>query len=77
MNLHIDFPRFPYSFSDDSRVKVIGDMLWWMVLKSKNKLLHRLPEVIGKYHSHPHNQAEFRSDLNEFDIFKEIGIRII
>lgn len=77
MNLHIDFPRFPYSFSDGKKIKVIGDMLWWMVLKSKNKALYRIPAVIGKYHSHPNDQAEFRSDSNEFDTFKNFGIKIV
>lgn len=77
MNLHLQFPRYPYRFSDGVLVKVIGDLLWWQLLKYNNKKLVRLSEVVGKYYSHPGEQAEFRYDDDEIEKFKLVGASLI
>lgn len=78
MNLHIQLPRYPYRFADGTLVKVIGDLIWWTILQKTNKNLVRLPQCIGKYHSHPNEQAEFRNPSEpEFIKLQNIGINFI
>jgi hypothetical protein len=77
MNLHANFPRYPNQFTDGSQIRIIGDLLWWILLSSKEKKLVRIKQIIGKYHSHPEEQAEFRGHDNELSKFQQIGAKII
>jgi len=54
------FPTYPWRLKDGSPLKIIGDALWWQLLQQAGKRLVRLPVVVGRYHSHPQDQAEFR-----------------
>ena len=67
--LAIDFPRYPYRTTAGAMLLVEGDRAFWaavMLGYGKESVL-RLPIIIGNYHSHPYEQAEFRgmSDPNE------------
>src|SRR5579871_3123754 len=66
MDAHVGLPRYPWRFPDGTLIKVIGDMCWWTLLmqQSKKKIV-RLADIIGHYHSHPGEQAEFRGPSNE------------
>jgi hypothetical protein len=46
-------------------VTIIGDALWWQRVIDAGKRVLRLPFVVGRYHSHPGDQAEFRSPAAE------------
>lgn len=59
MDLHREVPRFPWQFGDRSPIRIIGDSVWWGILKSMGKVVKRLPVIVGRYHSHPGEQAEF------------------
>ncbi len=37
-----------------------GDWLFWRELQKRKKVIERLPYIVGNYHSHPGDQAEFR-----------------
>jgi len=58
--LHNELPRFPWRFDDRTTVKTLGDWLFWRELAKRKKKVASLPFVIGNYHSHPNEQAEFR-----------------
>ncbi len=61
MDLHMGAPRYPWRFNDGSPMRVAGDAAWWWIIGNHmKKKLTRLPMVIGNYHSHPGEQAEFR-----------------
>jgi len=60
MSLHHELPRYPWRFDDGTLVKGCGDWLFWRELRKRKKTIARLPSIIGRYHSHPRDQAEFR-----------------
>ena len=60
MSAHAKIPRYPWRFTDGSLLNVIGDSVFWSILQHLDAPLTRLPIVIGNYHSHPSDQAEFR-----------------
>lgn len=53
-------PRYPWRFKDGSPIRIIGDAVWWDLLLRTGHQLARIPRIIGRYHSHPGDQAEFR-----------------
>ena len=58
---HVGFPRYPYRTSDGMMIRSVGDAVWWTLLRNVlSKHITRLPMVVGNYHSHPVDQAEFR-----------------
>jgi ADP-heptose:LPS heptosyltransferase/SAM-dependent methyltransferase len=59
--LHGEVGRYPWRFADGSPIRIIGDSAWWRVLMAKQKVLKRLPILVGRYYSHPEEQAEFRN----------------
>ena len=61
MDAHLGAPRLPWRFSEGMPIRIVGDLAWWRLLSRLKKKLARLPLVIGNYHSHPGEQAEFRS----------------
>lgn len=61
MSLHETIPRYPWRFKDGTTIRIIGDAVWWGLLRQQGKSLKRVPALIGRYHSHPEGQAEFRN----------------
>jgi hypothetical protein len=61
MSAHLKYPRYPWRFSDGTLIRAIGDGIWWGALNKHfpDKVM-RVPMIIGNYHSHPADQAEFR-----------------
>jgi hypothetical protein len=64
VDAHLGAPRYPWRLADGT-IKTIGDTMWWHLLRTQRKKLLRLPIVIGNYHSHPAEQAEFRNPAEE------------
>jgi FkbM family methyltransferase len=61
MEAHIGLPRFPWRFRDGTLIGGAADLAWWqMVAANPNFRVVPIPVVIGNYHSHPSDQAEFR-----------------
>ncbi len=61
MSLHAEIGPYPSRFGDGSPIRVIGDSLWWRRLLEGGREVRRVPVVLGRYHSHPSDQAEFRN----------------
>ncbi len=55
-----DRMTYPHQFADGTDIRSVGDTAWWQVLQTLGLGILRLPLVIGNYHSHPGDQAEFR-----------------
>ncbi len=78
MDAHVGAPRYPWRFPDGTIVKVIGDLCWWtLVTQMLKKKAVRLADVIGHYHSHPGEQAEFRGPVNETALMNALGLSIL
>jgi FkbM family methyltransferase len=78
MDAHVQAPRYPARFGDGAPITIIGDVAWWLFMQNglKRKAV-RVPQVIGNYHSHPGNQAEFRTSVQaEREILSRIGARL-
>ena len=61
LDCHTVLPRYPYRTSDNTPIKSVSDTIWWnMLLRLDPQKIRRLPFIIGNYHSHPADQAEFR-----------------
>ena len=60
MAVHATVPRYPWRLDDDTVVKSVGDGLFWSILGRLGMKMTRLPWVIGNYHFHPGDQAEYR-----------------
>jgi hypothetical protein len=74
MDAHMCAPRYPWRLRDGSLIQASGDLAWWHALQSMpNAQLVRVPMVIGNYHSHPEDQAEFRN-ADERGLFGDPGI---
>jgi FkbM family methyltransferase len=74
MEAHIGNPRFPWRLRDGSLLEVAADLAWWNTLiANPNFKTLRLPIVIGNYHSHPQDQAEFRA-RDERPLFFDPGV---
>jgi hypothetical protein len=78
MDTHIGAPRYPWRLSDGCPLRIAGDAGWWEVVGGllKKKIV-RVPEVIGNYHSHPASQAEFRSDTQELELLRTVGLSLL
>lgn len=76
MAAHLQAPRYPWRFSDNTPVRTIADVIWWFTISHQlGKKLLRVPLVIGNYFSHPDGQAEFRTTgTDETAKFCDIGI---
>jgi hypothetical protein len=79
MDAHISVPRYPWRFQDGSLIQGIADLAWWEILHNRlRKKVGRLPMVIGNYHSHPNEQAEFRPMAgDETGLVLEIGVSML
>lgn len=73
-DLHQQVP-YPWQFASGDPIKIVGDLAWWTIAgKHLQASAVRLPLVIGNYHSHPADQAEFRS-ADEHEKLSSEGIR--
>lgn len=61
MSLHEALGPFPARFGDGTPIRITGDLLWWRMALEAGKIIKRLPILLGRYHSHPEGQAEFRT----------------
>jgi FkbM family methyltransferase len=77
MDAHVGRPRYPWRLSEGTPIKAAGDLAWWTILAGdpRNRIL-RLPVVIGNYHSHPEDQAEFRTS-DERSLLSEPGVSLL
>ncbi len=77
MEAHIGVPRYPWRLPDGTLIKVVGDLSWWtLVTQHLKQKAVRLPEIIGNYHSHPGDQAEFRGPADETALVNALGINL-
>ena len=79
MAAHTVVPRYPWRLGDGSLIRKAGDAAWWMVMINRiGKKVARLPMVIGNYHSHPGDQAEFRPQSeDELSLMRDLDISIL
>ena len=71
---HIGMPRYPWRLMDGSLIRTVGDLVWWETLTANPKLKTlKIPVVIGNYHSHPGDQAEFRA-ADEHPLLSDPGV---
>jgi len=60
-DLHKQVP-YPWQFASGDPIRIVGDLAWWTIAgRHLQASAIRLPLVIGNYHSHPGDQAEFRN----------------
>jgi hypothetical protein len=77
MDAHMGAPRYPWRLRDGSLISANGDLAWWGILQSNpNARILRIPMIIGNFHSHPGEQAEFRAP-DERALFTGPGISLI
>lgn len=77
LDTHIGAPRYPWRFPDGSLIKVIADSCWWtLVTQHLKKKVVRVADVIGQYHSHPGEQAEFRGPPEEAAVMSAVGLSL-
>jgi hypothetical protein len=60
MNVHARIPRYPWRLEDGTLIRSVADGAFWSILSRLGARLSRLPQVIGNYHFHPQDQAEYR-----------------
>lgn len=79
MDAHIGAPRYPWRFMDGTPIRGVGDAAWWKILRRQaHKKLLRLPMIVGNYHSHPGDQAEFRPLAHdESKMLRDIGASLL
>ena len=76
MEAHIGAPRFPWRLPEGTLLRGAADLAWWQILQSNpNFKLLAVPMVIGNYHSHPAEQAEFR-DPDERPLMNQLGVSL-
>jgi hypothetical protein len=77
LDTHIGAPRYPWRFPDGSLIKVIADSCWWtLITRHLKKKVVRIGDVIGNYHSHPGEQAEFRGPPEEAAVMSALGLSL-
>jgi len=73
---HLRAPRYPWRLRDGTLLRIVGDLAWWTILTGdlRQKIV-RVPMIIGNYHSHPKDQAEFRSlSYDEKKLLRDPGV---
>jgi FkbM family methyltransferase len=77
MESHLGAPRYPWRLRDGSLLRANGDLAFWQLLQSNPQFrVLAVPTVIGNYHSHPQDQAEFR-EADERILFNDPGVSLI
>jgi hypothetical protein len=79
LDAHIGAPRYPWRFPEGTVIRSAADAAWWLILaKHLNKRLLRLPVVIGNYHYHPKEQAQYRAvPQDELALIEQLGVSVI
>jgi hypothetical protein len=79
LEAHIGAPRYPWRFPEGTLIRSAADAAWWLILaKHLNKRLLRLPVVIGNYHYHPKEQAQYRAlPQDELTLIEQLGVSVI
>jgi hypothetical protein len=72
MNVHAKIPRYPWRLNDGTLIKSVADGAFWSILSRLGAVLARLPQVIGNYHFHPDDQAEYRVQESLTDMLANI-----
>ncbi len=74
-SLHQQAP-YPWQFASGRPIRIVGDLAWWTIVRKHLGVpVGRLPMVIGNYHSHPGEQAEFRSE-DEHHLLSGEGVQM-
>lgn len=75
MDAHLGAPRYPWRLADGTLLRGAADAAWWMLLQNHlHRRMVRLPLVVGNYHSHPADQAEFRpAEYDETSLLRNGG----
>ena len=60
MSVHNQIPRYPWRLRDGTLIRSVADGAFWTILAHLGLKLSRLPMVVGNYHFHPEDQAEYR-----------------
>lgn len=77
MDAHVGRPRYPWRLTEGSLIQAAGDAAFWTMLTQNPRVkTMRAPLVIGNYHSHPKDQAEFRT-ADEMALFAEPGVSLL
>jgi FkbM family methyltransferase len=77
MGAHIGRPRYPWRLTEGTLIQSAADAAWWALLTQNPRVKTvRIPLVIGNYHSHPQDQAEFRV-ANELPLFADPGVSLL
>ena len=78
MSLHEKISRYPMTAGDGTPIRTVGDSIWWHLLRTNGVEMVRLNLIVGHYHSHPAEQAEFRYDNNEeFQRVRRSGVKLV
>jgi len=79
LDAHIGAPRYPWRFPEGTPMRSAADAAWWLVLANHlKKPLLRLPIVIGNYHYHPKEQAQYRAlPYDELALIQQLGISLV
>ena len=76
VDAHIGVPRYPWRLRDGSLLRGSADLAWWQLLSGNpNFKLVALPLIIGHYHSHPAEQAEFR-EPDDRPLLGSVGVSL-
>ena len=76
LEAHLGVPRYPWRLRDGSLLHASADLAWWQILQhNPNYKVLALPIVIGNYHSHPSEQAEFR-EPDERPLLSTVGVSL-
>lgn len=79
LDAHIGAPRYPWRFPEGTVLRSAADAAWWLILADhlKRQLL-RLPVVIGNYHYHPKEQAQYRAlPHDEVALIGQLGVSLL
>lgn len=79
LDAHIGAPRYPWRCPDGTLLRSAADAAWWLVLERHlQKRLLRLPIVIGNYHFHPKEQAQYRAlPYDELQLIGQLGVSLV
>jgi Glycosyl transferase family 2 len=72
MSAHAKIPRYPWRLKDGTLIRSVADGAFWSILSHLGAKLSRLPQVIGNYHFHPGEQAEYRVKESLADMLPNI-----
>jgi hypothetical protein len=79
LDAHIGAPRYPWRFPEGTVIRSAADAAWWLVLgRHLGRKLLRLPLVIGNYHFHPKDQAQYRArPHDEVALIEQLGVSLV